>query len=336
MSNKIKINRFERSIPTDTEGFVKTNDNGSALDIISSASLSEQLQIPTGIKGLSIKIENNQLTIRKGFTTCDTICDYYLNNTANNSQTLQIKQPIWDITSTYQFQPMILNVNNYTVRYSSMLYNTNGQGGLDKSSGTVLKHFLCHIKNFSGEFDYLISSYADTPLLNDEDTLLYFVKLEVGYHLAKTNDTKFVELDTDLTITIPIIVAGTTYEIFLDSVKNVYVVAKGNYNNFYNNQLVIKKIGEFTTVSDSTNIVRYYPMIDLAESYQNRYIILEQIGSTGYRLYSDGWKEQWGTLANPVFPIAFNEIPLNVVRGATNVTRTGMTIAAGYWFAKGY
>ena len=46
--------------------------------------------------------------------------------------------------------------------------------------------------------------------------------------------------------------------------------------------------------------------------------------------------KRWGNLANPTFPIAFDNIPVIVERGATNVTTTGMTIEAGYWKVKGY
>ena len=126
------------------------------------------------------------------------------------------------------------------------------------------------------------------------------------------------------------------YEIWLDENKNFSITYYNEFSNIFYNKLKFKKIGSFVTASDSNSIIRYYPMEDLATSYQNRYIIKEQSGTTGYRIYSDGWKEQWGNNANPVFPVAFNEIPLSISRGASAVTRTGMTIAAGYWFAKGY
>ena len=75
---------------------------------------------------------------------------------------------------------------------------------------------------------------------------------------------------------------------------------------------------------------------DLGNLYQDRFIVYEQIGSNGFRVYSDGWKEQWGTKANPSFPISFDEPPYIVPHNATNVTATDMTITAGYWEVKGY
>ena len=95
------------------------------------------------------------------------------------------------------------------------------------------------------------------------------------------------------------------------------------------------KLGYFKTQLDKS-ISYFYPKQDLATSYENRFIIAEQLGTTGYRIYSDGWKEQWGISANPTFPVAFDEIPLIVERGATNVTKTGMTIAEQRWKVEGY
>ena len=95
-----------------------------------------------------------------------------------------------------------------------------------------------------------------------------------------------------------------------------------------------KFIGKFRI--NGNNITYKNPSMDLAESYAHGFIIDEKYGSIGYRIYSDGWKEQWGNNANPVFPIAFEEIPTIYTNGATNVSKIGMTISAGYWNVCGY
>ena len=95
-----------------------------------------------------------------------------------------------------------------------------------------------------------------------------------------------------------------------------------------------KFIGKFRI--NGNNITYKNPSMDLAESYEHGFIIDEKYGSIGYRIYSDGWKEQWGNNANPVFPIAFEEIPTIYTNGATNVSKIGMTIGAGYWNVCGY
>ena len=95
------------------------------------------------------------------------------------------------------------------------------------------------------------------------------------------------------------------------------------------------KLGMYRTNKDY-KIDSYYPKEDLIDSYNHGFILMESLGTSGYRVYSDGWKEQWGNNANPVFPIAFEEIPVIVERGATNVTRTGMTIGLQKWKVEGY
>lgn len=75
---------------------------------------------------------------------------------------------------------------------------------------------------------------------------------------------------------------------------------------------------------------------------ENNSDILRKVGGTnsispfGYHLYANGWKYQWGNTVNPTFPIAFENPPLYVTNGASNITRTGMTIGGGYWEAWGY
>lgn len=95
-----------------------------------------------------------------------------------------------------------------------------------------------------------------------------------------------------------------------------------------------KYIGYFNV--DGTTITTIFPQYDFVKTFNNHYIIDEYIGTIGYRIYSDGWKEQWGNNVNPTFPIAFDDIPLSITVGASNVTKTGMTIAAGFWAVEGY
>ena len=95
-----------------------------------------------------------------------------------------------------------------------------------------------------------------------------------------------------------------------------------------------KLIGRFKATS--SQLSSYFPTRDLTSSFEHHFVVKEQATTIGYRIYSDGWKEQWGNNANPVFPVAFENIPLTTTVGATNITTTGMTITAGYWQAEGY
>ena len=78
------------------------------------------------------------------------------------------------------------------------------------------------------------------------------------------------------------------------------------------------------------------PIEDLATSFRNRFLLSEIKGRNGFRVYSDGWKEQWGYGTNPTFYVTFNSIPTLVTNGASNITQKGMTISQGYWYAEGY
>ena len=78
------------------------------------------------------------------------------------------------------------------------------------------------------------------------------------------------------------------------------------------------------------------PIEDLATSFKHRFLLSEIRGKNGFRVYSDGWKEQWGYGSNPTFYITFNTTPTLVTNGATNVTQKGMTRSQGYWYAEGY
>ena len=76
----------------------------------------------------------------------------------------------------------------------------------------------------------------------------------------------------------------------------------------------------------------------MAESFENRFIISELIEENGYRVYNDGYKEQWGFATNNssiLFPISFNETP-TASSNSSNITQKSMYVTAGYWFAEGY
>lgn len=80
------------------------------------------------------------------------------------------------------------------------------------------------------------------------------------------------------------------------------------------------------------------PKYDMAESFENRFIVSELLEENGYRVYNDGYKEQWGYAANNasiLFPITFNETP-SASANASNITQSTMYVTAGYWFAEGY
>lgn len=115
------------------------------------------------------------------------------------------------------------------------------------------------------------------------------------------------------------------------------------YYNFQTNQFIYtnqkltdghKFIGLFR--ANNSKIINVFPTRDLTSSFEHHFVVKEQATTIGYRIYSDGWKEQWGNNANPVFPVAFENIPVITTVGATNITTTGMTITAGYWQAEGY
>ena len=95
------------------------------------------------------------------------------------------------------------------------------------------------------------------------------------------------------------------------------------------------KMGFFNV--NNMNITNYYyPTLTLTEAFSHGNVIAESLETIGYRIYSDGWKIQWGNNANPTFPVAFTNIPQIVERDATNVTTTGMTITARNWKVEGY
>ena len=134
-----------------------------------------------------------------------------------------------------------------------------------------------------------------------------------------------------------------------DTYYNIFIIGKENEENPEAKIIVTAdeypeipegytygiKLGFYKTDLNN-NTKFFYPKQDLYESFSHGFVISESLGTTGYRLYSDGWKEQWGNLANPTFPIAFDNIPVIVERGATNVTTTGMTITAQNWKVEGY
>ena len=212
------------------------------------------------------------------------------------------------------------------------------------------------IKVDNNRLEVLLNEYN-----NHANELAYFLSpTEISYknneeiinNVSNLNVLVGLELSTYLNIII--ISNGYFYDNELNKIINfekpnsikIENLENGKYGIYYifSNESFIyslnepeekyRKIGEFE-YKDS-NIIKVYPKQDLATSYENRFITAEQLGTTGYRIYSDGWKEQWGVSANPTFPVAFDEIPLIVTNGATNITTTNMTIADGYWYACGY
>ena len=195
-------------------------------------------------------------------------------------------------------------------------------------------YFLVYAKKGEEYQTIFVSSKSNIPQLDSSLELIdycpiYSYKNINDYNnMILYNKTSIDKIDISEYLT-----TNGLYKVYLTYSDNEYSYYI-SLNDKLPNDKVCKKIFEFKVLN---NIVYdYYPKKSLNDSYLNRFIIAEQLGTTGYRIYSDGWKEQWGNLANPVFPIAFDEIPLIVERGATNVTKTGMTIASGNWFAKGY
>ena len=339
MTNKVKFNRFETYIPTENNGIVITNFENNKLETLNVDNIIPTYIYSTVSTGLNILISNNILTIKKGHTYLDTSMKYYI-SLVDNKLTFNLYENLWNHNYTSEFEPMTLIVNNIQTNYTSRLFNTNGDGGKDNSAvNGGIKYFLVKLKNDLETKTMIITSYNNVPLMNDGDILLDYVELNFPIYYNEYNTSKLKIINEDLALDLNTYwlpetrKVSTLYNIWM-SEQNV-IILENNYA--LNPNTLYKKIGYFVTASDNANnIVRYFPHNDLATDYQNRYIIKEQIGTTGYRIYSDGWKEQWGNLVNPIFPVAFNEVPLIVTRGATNITRTGMTLAAGYWFAKGY
>ena len=207
----------------------------------------------------------------------------------------------------------------------------------------VQKYFLVNVYNKTTDetYDMYVVSRANIPVLDEELELIDYYPVE--YKDMFVNDYKnalFIDAKNAEKIDLTNKSEGEYCVYMVADNKDYYsykiyraqqIAISGNIpQSSYVKLVCTFKIGE------DGNIVKYYPHDDVVNSYNDRFLIQEQIGSIGYRIYSDGWKEQWGNNANPVFPIAFEEIPVIVERGATNVTRTGMTIGAGYWSVKGY
>lgn len=127
-----------------------------------------------------------------------------------------------------------------------------------------------------------------------------------------------------------------------DQKYNAFMIKENGVDRFvlsdreHIDEVPSKKIGWLKT-DYKCDIIDVYPKITLVDELASRNILAENKSqSLGYRIYSDGWKQCWGTNANPTFPIVFNDKPLIVSRGASNVSNTGMTIVAGWWKAEGY
>ena len=127
---------------------------------------------------------------------------------------------------------------------------------------------------------------------------------------------------------------------------NIFAIGDNNFNTklltsideiptLPENYIYYTKIGNFET-DFTNNTIKYFPKNTIVEEYEHGRVIAESLTNIGYRIYSDGWKIQWGNNVNPIFPVAFDDIPVIIERDATNVTRTGMTLSARYWTVEGY
>ena len=204
----------------------------------------------------------------------------------------------------------------------------------------IMKWFLVRALNIetNTESDYFVHSRLDIPVLGENYKIIDFYNIDTsGEYINDYKNAIFVDKKEDDEIDISEYMRpNTTYYVWLKTNQTneySYIITSSKMNSISN---AFSKLICTYKVDENGNVVKYYPRNDVVNSYNDRFLIQEQIGSIGYRIYSDGWKEQWGNNANPVFPIAFEEIPVIVERGATNVTRTGMTIEAGYWSVKGY
>ena len=185
----------------------------------------------------------------------------------------------------------------------------------DFASDTIYKFLIKD--NRDGHTTY-VKSFFKTPVWL-EGVKDYLPIDKQSLEINDYEDMMFVDSDEDMSIT-------------LNGSAVVYLTYEG-LSEYIDVDLPYLKLFSYDASSNT-----YEPLYqkDLGNLYQDRFIVYEQWGSNGFRVYSDGWKEQWGTQSNPTFPITFDEPPYIVPHDATNVTRTGMTVSAGYWEAKGY
>ena len=181
-----------------------------------------------------------------------------------------------------------------------------------------------------------VTSKSNIPVLDDTLELLDYYPIKESFmNINDYNDTVYINKTIEDTVDVSeSIVPNTEYRIWFVENDNEYTYVVESDNQIpYNKRC--RLLGKFKTNEDNI-IINYYPRNEISKLFEDRFIIAEQLGTTGYRIYSDGYKEQWGNLVNPIFPIAFDNIPVDVERGATALSKTGMTLAAGYWTVKGY
>ena len=87
-------------------------------------------------------------------------------------------------------------------------------------------------------------------------------------------------------------------------------------------------------------IINAYPYYDLSTAYENHFIIDEETGENGYRIYSNGIIEQWGRVEGETvvtFPLPFKLTPKKY-SGCTNVSKTTMKTLPDtkVWWVQGY
>ena len=167
---------------------------------------------------------------------------------------------------------------------------------------------------------YIARSKASVPVFNNR-TLYNYYPIDLGeYKIISNIWLDFFSDEVEY------------YDADLSSDGNKKIVKEGfieHINSSYKHVIV-----DYTV--ENGKVVRYFPREDLPTSYMNRFLIASQDGAIGYKVYSDGWKEQWGNDDNPVFPIAFEHTPCIVKPyNATDITNVGMT-STGDWSVEGY
>ena len=261
------------------------------------------------------------LTSVTGFTTTGT----YNVNTAEQYRHFRIK--LTDLSGTGA-------INEWHILGESSDYFT------ENNYVNTYNYFLVKAMKENNEIvDMFIVSKDTIPVLDFSLNILDYCPIYEYKNINDYKNAKFYNkenIDT-LDVSSYLTLANTEYYIWVTIDENDNISYFVSLNDNIPEHKFCKKILKFkTSLNDASIISNFYPKNSIAESYKDRFIIAEQFGTTGYRIWSDGWKEQWGNLANPTFPIAFDNIPVIVERGATNVTTTGMTIEAGYWKVKGY
>ena len=277
------------------------------------------------VKPINVYIKNGSEDIGSKNYTCKIYGTKYKHPFDSNDweliKTITNEHPI----DAYAATTHILNTNNYftgirilfdTTKICLNRINVYGVTKDEFGNNAKNKYFLCHILRNGVEKNIFVASYNDIPVF-DNDTLIDFLPINTTECYINDFDNQVYYETNGNSQYIP--------DLTSDGKTKVIITPDGIH---------MRKLFEYTV--ENGKIISYYPKTDLATSYVNRFVIAEQQGAMGYKIYSDGWKIQWGNQNNPTFPVAFEDKPLIISPStAKNVSNIGMT-CNGNWIVKGY